>query len=313
MREYPENPPDDWFFEFEDQRVFACDWGWYVMDISNASWRDYWAGEVLRQLRANSADGVFVDGLFPPNYLGGEKFKPNLPALDRDFEDTWSSKIEDFIAFGQGGELQDYFYIVNVGEWVTSRDQTDYSGADGIMVEGFGRWTTGEYFLSQSGDWQLQMDRILGMVNQDKIVVLQQYVGNDDVDDRLFLLGNYLLVKGRHTYLNLEFSAEPEWFPEYEIPIGSPDGETPLSISSLWHADWGVYVRKYSNSLVLVNPHESVQEVAFQKSYYQVFPVGGGIVPADGDVSEWTLDYVPVRDVSVKPNQAVILLDAVSE
>ena len=126
--------------------MFFCDWGWYVMDISNASWRKYWTGEVLRQLQANAADGVFVDSLFPPNYYGGDKFNPNLPVLDQTFEETWSSQIEAFIAFGQAGDLADYYFIPNAGAWVNGRDMTDYSGADGIMVEGFGRLAYGGYF-----------------------------------------------------------------------------------------------------------------------------------------------------------------------
>ncbi len=88
---------------------------------------------------------------------------------------------------------------------MTGRDITDYSGTDGIMVEGFGRWTDGGYFSVQDEDWQLQMDRILGMVNMDKIVILQQYVKEEDKRDRMFLLGNYLLTKGHHTYINLDF------------------------------------------------------------------------------------------------------------
>lgn len=309
VREYPENPPDEWFFKLEDQRVLFCDWGWYLMDISNASWREYWANEVLRQLRTNAADGIFVDSLFPPNYYGGNKFEPNLPDLDQTFEKTWSTQIEDFIAFGQSGGLTNYYFIPNVGEWVNGRDITDYSGADGIMVEGFGRWSYGEYFLAQEGDWQLQMDRVLGMVNLDKIILLQQYVNKDDMEDRLFLLGSYLLVKGHHTYLNFEFSSEPEWFPEYEIPIGTPVGGIPPSISTMWRSDWELYTRTYSNGLVLVNPSDKLQEVVFQKTYYQAFPYGGGIVPADGDVSDWVVDYVPVTSVSLGPNEAVILLD----
>jgi hypothetical protein len=308
LREYPENPPDEWFFKWQGQRVFYCEWGWYVMDVSNPSWREYWAGEVLRQLRANAADGVFVDSLLPPNYYGADKFNPNLPALDRTFEETWSSLIEDFVAFGQSGELAEYYFIPNVGEWVTGRDVTDYSGADGVMVEGFGRWSAGEYFSAQEGDWQMQMDRVLHMVNLDKIILLQQYVRKDDVGDHLFLLGSYLLVKGRHTYLNLEFSSEPEWFPEYEIPIGAPVGGTPRSISSLWRSGWGVYARTYTKGLVLVNPSDKAREVILSKTYYQVFPYGGGIVPADGDTSDWIVDYVPVTTITLGPNQGTVLL-----
>jgi hypothetical protein len=308
LREYPENPPTEWFFEWDGQRLFFCDWGWYVMDISDPSWREYWTGEVLRQLRTNVADGVFMDSLLPPNYYGGDRFDPQLPVVDQAFEKAWSVRIEDFIAYGQSGELAEYHLIPNVGAWITGRDMTDYSGADGVMVEGFARLSDGGYFSAEAGDWQMQMDRILHLVNLDKIILLQQYVRNEDVDDRMFLLGSYLLVKGNHTYLNLEFSSEPEWFPEYEIPIGVPVGGIPQSISSLWRSDLGVYARTYTNGLVLVNPTDKPQKVVFQKIGYQAVPQGGGIVPADGDISDWTVDYVPVTTVTLMPNQGVVLL-----
>lgn len=308
LREYPEDPPEEWFFKWEGQRVFLCDWGWYVVDIGNESWREYWTGEVLRQLQTNAADGVFVDSLFPPNYYGSGEFEPNLPAVDQTLEEKWSSQIEDLIAFGQSGELAEYYLIPNVGVWVNGRDSTDYSGADGVMVEGFGRWAEGGYFSVEEADWQTQMDRILSMVRMDKVLLLQQYVNKDRVEDRMFLLGSYLLVKGQHTYLNFEYSTQPEWFPEYEIPIGTPVGGTPQSISSLWHADLGVYARTYTNGLVLVNPSDKSQVVDFQRTCYQAFPSGGGTVPVDGDVSEWKVDYVPVTTVTLMPNQAAVLL-----
>jgi len=313
VREYPENPQAEWFYEWEGQRVFFCEWGWYLMDIGNLSWREYWAGEVLRNLQANVADGVFVDALFPPNYFGGGKFDPPLPNIDPVFEQNWSSQIEDYINFGQSDELSDYYFIANVGEWVVGRDETDYSEADGIIVEGFGRWVDKEYFSNQQGDWQTQMNRILGMVNLDKVVLLQQYVDKDDLDDRMFLLGSYLLVKGSHTYINLEFSSEPEWFPEYEIPIGNPVGGIPPSNSSLWRSDWGIYARTFSNGLVLVNPSDQTREVVFQKTYYKAYPFGGGIVPGDANISDWAVDYFPVTSASLESNQAVILLDDLSK
>lgn len=313
LREYPENPADEWFYTLDGQRVLFCDWGWYLMDIGNQSWQAYWAGEVSRQLRANGADGVFVDNLAPPTFYGGERFSPALPQIDEAFEREWAAKIESFIAYGQRGDLADYYLIPNVGEWVTRRDATDYSGADGVMVEGFGRWTDGRYFSVAQGDWQTQMDRVLGLVNRDKILLLQQYVGADDVEDRLFLLGSYLLVKGDHTYLNLEFSPQPEWFPEYEIPLGAPIGGIPASISSLWRAEWGIYARRYSKGLVLVNPSDETIFVDLGQRYYQAYPRGGGLVPVDGDLSAWAVDYIAVSSLNLGANRAAILLGALPE
>ncbi len=113
IHEYPENLQDEWFYKLNGQHVLFCEWGWYLMDIGNTSWRDYWTGEVLRQLRTNNADGVFVDSLFPPNYLGGNRFNPELPAKDQAFENTWSSKIENFISMGQSGDMAAYYFITN--------------------------------------------------------------------------------------------------------------------------------------------------------------------------------------------------------
>ena len=90
-------------------------------------------------------------------------------------------------------------------------------------------------------------------------------------------------------------------------------GGIPASISSLWRPDWELYARTYSNGLVLVNPSDKLQEVVFQKTYYQAFPYGGGIVSADGDVSDWKVHYIPVTSISLDPNEAVILLDVLPE
>jgi hypothetical protein len=93
VREYPEKVNEEWFFKWNGQRVLFCDWGWYLMDIANPSWREYWYAETLRQAQTNLADGLFVDALSVPNYLGGSRFNPPLPDLDKNFEDAMKSSI----------------------------------------------------------------------------------------------------------------------------------------------------------------------------------------------------------------------------
>jgi hypothetical protein len=175
------------------------------------------------------------------------------------------------------------------------------------MIEGFGGWGFASYF--DLPDWQLQMNRILGLVGQDKAILAQQYVNAADINDRMFLLGSYLLIKGRYTYLNLDLDLDPEWFPEYGIPIGSPVGGIPANVDALWDETWGVYTRTYSNGLALVNPTTTTQTVALGGTYYRATPNGGGFVPADGDVSAWMVTYTPVTSVELAPNQAAVLLN----
>jgi hypothetical protein len=316
VQEWPgdANVVEDWFYHWPElslQRVLNCDWGWYLMNPDDPGWRAYWSSEVLRQLQANDDDGIFADSFSVPNYLGADQYDPALPAVDAGVENQWAARLEDFIQYVQQGALGGYYFIPNAGFWVTGRDPLDYSGADGVMIEGLAEWGGGSYF--DLADWQLQMNRVLSLVQQDKIILGQQYIDPQDVNERMFVLGSYLLVKGHYTYLNFEIDMQPEWFPEYALPIGSPTGDPtggiPADIEDLWNADWGVYARTYSGGLVLVNPSNVSHTIVLGSTYYQATPNGGGIVPVDGDISAWTVNYGPMTQVSLGPNRAVILLN----
>lgn len=304
---------ESWFYHWpqsSNTRVLNCDWGWYLMDPDSVGWRAYWSGEVLRQLRANAADGVFADSLSVPNYLGAYHYNPSLPEVDIAFEAAWAQRLQRFVAFAQSGALAPYHLIPNVSAWVTTRDPTNYAAADGVMIEGFGGWGFGSYF--DLGDWQLQMDRILDLVSRDKAVLAQQYVDPTDVDDRTYLLACYLLIKGHYTYLNLELGEDPEWFPEYGIAIGSPLQSAPGSVEALWNTSWGVYTRAYSNGLVLVNPGDTARMVHLSRTYYLATPQGGGNVPENGQPPvSWRVLYAPVTQVTLAANRGAVLVTAV--
>lgn len=295
-----------WFFPWAGQpRVFNCDWGWYLMDISDPSYRAWWSGEVLRQLAANDDDGLFADSLSVPNYLGYDHYVPALPGIDTGFESAWATRIEGWIAYVKAQFGARYMLIPNAGNWVTSRETTDYSGADGVMIEGFAEWEPGwPYDLS---DWQLQMNRILALTQQGKILILQPYTDGTTAD-RMFLLSNYLLVKGTRSYLNMDTGLDPEWWPEYGIPIGSYAGSISADVAAFYDAASGVYRRIYSNGLALVNPTASTRTVSLGGTYYLATPVGGGDVPADGDISAWRVDYTAVTSVTLGPARGAVLL-----
>jgi len=138
-------------------------------------------------------------------------------------------------------------WIPNIGAYVTTRDPSDYSNLDGAMIEGFAFWNSSSYLAT--GDWVLQMNRVLGLVSLDRVVIAQSYPDQDSVDQRLFALGSYLLVKGSHTYINLETSQLPEWFPEYDLNLGPARDPLPADISALVASDGMSYQRRYTNGL----------------------------------------------------------------
>jgi hypothetical protein len=171
-------------------------------------------------------------------------------------------------------------WIPNVGAMITSRDPSDYSNVDGVMVEGFVGWGSGAYH--PEGDWILEMNRILPLVAADKIVIAQTYPDAASVDERLYVLGSYLLIKGAHTYVNMEVDEAPEWFPEYGVALGAPADPLPADIAGYLDPAWNVYVRHYARGMVLVNPSDTMRTINLGTTYYRVVPSGGGTVPESG-------------------------------
>jgi hypothetical protein len=294
-----------WFYTYGGQRVFQCQYGWYLMQLDDPGWRAWWSAALLSQLANNDDDGVFADSFSVPNYLGGGSFNPALPGYDAAFEAEWTARIGRFIAYVQGRLAGRYYWIPNVGFWVTGRDAVDYSGADGVMIEGFGQ----DAFAAFGAlDWALQMDRALGLVNTGRAVIGQSYEVAT-VEERLFTLGSYLLIKGARTYVNLDTGLDPEWWPEYEIPIGAPAGAPPATVAALFNTTWGVYARSYSNGLVLVNTSNSWRDVTLGGDYYRAQPSGGGTVPSSGVLpGNWTVNYTQVSSVTLAPGQAGVLV-----
>ncbi|MBN1423821.1 hypothetical protein JXA88_04625 [Candidatus Fermentibacteria bacterium] len=262
------DPHTDWFITDAASpnpggRIMQQDWGWYLMDISGeangnttAGWKEYWASSVVDQLRSTNCDGVFADShCFPWNL----DYTPSwlLPPDDV----VWIHHME---VFGNHAlthlhnQPEHFYYVPNVGPWITSRDTTDYGAfVDGVMVEMFG--SPGPWDLYDIEDWKLQMNRLLDLERRDKVVICQAIVEDEWAGlERMYSLANYLLIKGERTYYNLVFG-ESFWgrlifFPECTVELGAYQSGIPLDIDDLWVPSLGVYERQYENGRVLLNP-----------------------------------------------------------
>ena len=153
--------------------------------------------------------------------------------------------------------VSNFLYLPNLGALVTGWDDTDFSAADGGMVEGFGEWGAG--LQGESADWQLQLDRILQLARQDKVLFLQGTLQDDPntpdgLRHRLFMLGSYLLAKDDYTYINMlppGGDVGVYYYPEYELDLGDATTQTPARIDQLlWN---GVYRRDFENYSAYLN------------------------------------------------------------
>jgi len=297
---------ESWFFRQNGLRTLQCQWGWYLAELDDTTWRNDWSERVLAQLQHNDADGLFADSFLVPTYMGG--FLPAFAPIDVPFELAYSQKMARFMDFMRARFAGRYRFVPNVGTWVTTRDQTDFAHADGVFIEGFGYDVWEQYGLEA---FTTQSDRLLGLVAQDKIVIGQCY-RIDSAWQRMHSLANYLLIKGRHTFLNFEIGQSPGWWPEYDVALGEPLADAPPTTAGLFDATKGVYTRAYSNGHVYLNAGSTTRTFALGATYRRAIPTGGGHVPANGVLpNAWRVDTTRVSALTLAPGEgAVVLVDA---
>jgi hypothetical protein len=301
---------EDWFWHnASGQRTPSSADGKLLMNVSVQGFQSYWATSLAQQVKAGDYDGIFLDSA-SPSLLQGEcsGTDPRLAATaarDTTFTElgntTWIKAWQAWIAALDAAlASQGIRLIPNTGPFVTSWDNTNYGLSAGIFSEAFAG--TG-FALS---DWQASTDELLALAAADKIMILQNYLSaSSDVATRLYYLGNYLLVKAHHTYLDYFASGPLEWYPEWAIDLGAPTTPPTTQVSSLLSG--GVYRRDFARGSVLVNPSSSPVTAQLGSTMKQVVPTGGGGVDMAGAASG-SLTMSPVTSVVVGATSAVILL-----
>jgi hypothetical protein len=239
---------------------------------STEGWKEYWLQTVLDQLRLTNCDGIFADSYGLPWNLD---FTPDWLIPPNDV--AWIHHMELFgnhvtVGLGEGDER--FYFIPNLGPWITTRDTCDYGAfVDGVMVEMFA--SPGPWDLYEMEDWELQMNRLLDLERRDRVVICQPITEDEwAVGERMYNLANYLLIKGEKTYYNLVFGENFYdrliFFPEYLIDLGSYNGGIPSDIAQLYDQSIGLFTREYANGRVFVNP--TWDEIAFDldDDYYTI-------------------------------------------
>ena len=305
---------ESWFWHnTNSERVTSNVDGKLLMNVSVAPFAQYWEQSLETQVSDGDYDGIMFDSASPallqaecggtgtgqdPRLAGTAAASTMFTELGAttwiDAWQTWITQLDTDLA-AKGIPL-----IPNTGAFITGWDTTDYTRTAGIFSEGF----AGTGFAVS--DWQASTDELLKLASLDRIMILQNYLSDPtDVATRMYYLGNYLLVKGHHAYLDY-FAAGPlEWYPEWAIDLGAPTTAATTDVTSL--ASSGVYRRDFANGSVLVNPTSTAVNVALGGTYNQVIPMGGGAVDDNGD-TPGSLSMQSVTSVSVGATTAVIVL-----
>jgi hypothetical protein len=305
---------------------------WDQADISNPAWQQYTLSQVFQNMAATGSNGWFADSF---TYgIGGAGYDGTIPtryqgtnaANSADWPGgvdwttqlaNWAQTIETAFAQYNATNGTDYVFIPNLDARVTSWEPDWYDNSngvpfiDGAFLEGFGEWT-------DTPDWTLSMNQGLNLTDNNKIVIMQPYpssdpstaAGQQQVD---FFLGTYLLLKGSQTYLNIDYGGGAQYYPEYQLNLGSPTTPLPSNVSGyLWD---GVYRRDFQNGFVLVNPGSTTYTLNLGGNYQYVKASGGGTlsdsqIDANGNYIGGSLSYQSVNSITLTGGSAAIFLDS---
>ena len=301
---------ESWFWHnASNVRVASSADGKLLMNVSAAGFQTYWAESLIEQVKAGAYDAVFFDSASPA-LLQGEcgTADPRLAgtaARDTSFtalgNATWISAWESWMgALNTTLAAQGIPLIPNTSAFVTGWDNTNYGLTAGIFAEGY----AGTSFAVS--DWQASTNELLALSAAEKIMILQNYLSaSTDLATRLYYLGNYLLVKGKHTYLDYFAAGPMEWYPEWGIDLGAATAPVPASVSAFLTN--GVYRRDFANGSVFVNPSSSPVTVSLAGTFRHVVPSGGGAVDTAGTATG-VLTMTNVTSLTIGAATAEIVL-----
>ncbi len=304
---------ETWFWhDASNARVTSSADQKLLMNVSVSGFQQYWAQSLATQVADGQYDGIMLDSASPALLQGecggtGAGQDPRLAttaARDTTFPElggvswitawqSWMTSLASALA-AKGIPL-----IPNTSAFTTGWDDTDYTLTPGAFVEGF----AGTSFALS--DWQASTNELLELVGLDRTVILQNYLASSgDVPTRMYYLGNYLLVRGHHTYLDYFANGPLEWYPEWGIDLGAPTGPAATDVSTMAVAGGG-YRRDFANGSVVVNPTGAA--IDFTIAGMQVTPTGGGAVPTSG-LAPGGLSMTAVTSVSVPAHSAAVVL-----
>jgi hypothetical protein len=304
------NRHEAWFWHNQQrEQVASRQDGKLLMNIADPGFRAYWRDSIVAQVQAGDYDGVFLDSASPALLqweapAGADPRLSGTGVRDHTFPElggrSWIAAWQDWIrSLDVALASKRIPLIPNTGAFATTWDDTNYSLTSGVFSEGFSDPT-----LSAS-EWTNAMNTTLRMVRKNKIVILQNYLAStSDVEKRRYLLANYLLAKGRRTYVFYFASSPLEWYPEWSLDLG----EARTTADSVDELAWnGVYRRDFAKGVVFVNPATTPVRVNPGTGVKRVELLGGGEVSRSGSVTG-TLGMSSMDTLEIAPKSAEIVM-----
>ncbi len=264
---FQQGASEDWYVHdvATGSRVVDKDWGWTLMDISNANYKTALANYLKTTLTGNPMfDGVFFDDVWgsislDSFYRAGTAEQAVLPQA---YVDSFHANMLTLISFVKSN-ISPKLLVVN-----TSFAATDYlAAADGQMNESFGH-ANWQSFSEWYSSWWGQLDNMINDANSGKIYLAQSGIMDGATQAQItqterYCFALFLLGASENTYFNFIPSMSyqgvtlyPEWNKDIGVPLGN------YSVRSSY-----VLEREYSKALVIVNSSADPVTIDLSNSY----------------------------------------------
>jgi hypothetical protein len=249
------NAHEDWFVHDADgNRVKNNVWGWYLMDVGNAGWREHWASYVRDKMSTYTAyDGAYADDVWDTLYVNSFDHTPPDSVAASWHADTLG--MLQYIKANINGKL---LLINTEAGWMFGHINSDYLDVvDGMEIEGYfhAPWEDSQTY---SRVIESQIACLAQGSSEGKIMIAES--GSSIPDDRLlkwtyatFVLG----ANGSNAYWGWNvgsfYTLDSVNHPITETNLGSPIGA--------YYKSQNVDMRDFTGGKVLSNPSDTPQFV----------------------------------------------------
>ena len=223
----------------------------FAADVGSPSYQRRWGDRVLATLREHPWDGVFADDANPTLRHHVDPARVTRYPTDAAYGEATGSALASIgpRIRGAGGLI-----IANFGSWSGYRPVADgwLDSVSGAMEEQFAKFGTSPdtgYVIGV--DWERQLGAIEAAESRGRRFLGIAHSANTDAAAARYGWATMLLAANGNSAFALHGDYTNEtWFPEYDLELGEPDGRRRRDPS-------GLYRRRFTDGLVLVNPTTS--------------------------------------------------------
>ena len=261
------NSHEDWFIhDTNGNRIKNTQWGWYLMDVGSAGWREHFTSYINDKMNNAVYDGVFADDV--RTQISSDEFDRQIP---NSVISRWHSDTTSMLQYVKANMLSGKMFIINTDNW----SSLDYiNEADGMMIEGFGHasWEsidspgtrTINTILNQINAlstnsangklvWAATGSLIQNPINTEKVNTMTKYCYS------IFLLG----TNGDQAYWGWN-----DWYSSDESQGYQTISETQIGLpTGAYYLNQNVYMRNFTQGKVVVNLSAYSRTVNFGEYY----------------------------------------------